>query len=134
MKHFFIFLSIAFLSMNVWSDNKESNTTSSKGSNTTSTTNTVDLSEVPSSNGKDKRSLQVVPYAVYDATTLYLSAPLSWEGVEVTLYDAYGSVLFTDVVTLSPSTYPIDLTGFGTKAFVIEIATDETAYQGEFSL
>lgn len=128
MKHSILFLLVAFLTVTAWADETE-------GSKTTSTTNTVEMEikDVPSQ-GNNKRSLSIAPSAVYDATTLYLSAPLSWEDVEVTLYDAYGSVLFTDTVTLSPAAYSIELTGWGTKDFVIEIVTDETIYYGDFSL
>lgn len=128
MKHSILFLLVAFLTVTAWADGKE-------GSKTTSTTNTVEMEikDVPSQ-GKNKRSLSILPSAEYDATTLYLSAPLLWEDVVVMLYDAYGSVLFTDTVTLSPAAYSIELTGWGTKDFVIEIVVDETIYYGDFSL
>ena len=72
--------------------------------------------------------------AQYDASTLYLSAPLSLENVEVTLKDVYGNILFGDVVILTPTAYQIELGGFGVKNFVIELRTDEAEYYGEFSL
>ena len=100
----------------------------------TSTTNTVLLNKKSATQGEDKRSLSIDPRATYDASTLYLYAPLEWENVEVTLYDAYGNVLFTEVVTLSPVAYRIELDGFEVKNFMVELATDEASYYGEFSL
>ncbi len=126
MKRFrILLLAVLLITVCTWAEDK----------NTGSTTSTVELQKrVLTTQGEDKRSLSIDPRATYDASTLYLYAPLEWENVEVTLYDAYGSVLFTEVVTLSPIAYRIELDGFGVKDFMVELVTDEAGYYGEFSL
>lgn len=112
-----------FVSLSAWADDKDNKSTS-----------TVLLNKKAATTlGKDKRSLSIEPRAQYDASTLYLSAPLAMEDVEVTLRDADGNMLFADVVTLSPTVYQIELEGFGVKSFVIELRTDEAEYYGEFA-
>lgn len=112
------------VSLSAWADNKNNGTT-----------NTVLLNKKAGTIlGKDKRSLSIEPRAQYDASTLYLSAPLLWENVEIMLKDADGNVLFADVVSLSPVAYSVDLEVYGLQTFEIEIYTDEAIYYGDFSL
>lgn len=88
-----------FVSLSAWADDKD-----------TQTTSTVLLNiKAYTTLGKDKRSLSIGPRAQYDASTLYLSAPLSLENVEVTLKDVYANILFGDVVILTPTAYQIEL-------------------------
>lgn len=112
-----------FVSLSICADDKDNKSTSTVLLNKKAYTTL----------GKDKRSLSIGPRAQYDASTLYLSAPLSLENVEVTLKDVYGNILFGDVVILTPTAYQIELGGFGVKNFVIELRTDEAEYYGEFS-
>ena len=112
------------VSLFAWADDKD-----------TQTTSTVLLNKKAATTlGKDKRSLSIEPRAQYDASTLYLFAPLSLENVEVSLKDVYGNILFGDVVTLSPTVYSIDLESYGVLSFEIEIYADEVIYYGNFSL
>ena len=112
------------VSLFAWADDKD-----------TQTTSTVLLNKKAATTlGKDKRSLSIEPRAQYDASTLYLSAPLSLENVEVMLRNADGNILFADVVTLSPTVYLIDLEGYGEQSFEVEIYIDESIYYGDFSL
>lgn len=124
MKHLILLVMALSLDCTMWAEEKNVPLHNNDSSNT------------KSSNWEhiDRRSLSIDPRATYDASTLYLYAPLEWENVEVTLYDAYGSVLFTEVVTLSPVAYRIELDGFEVKNFMVELATDEASYYGEFSL
>ncbi|MBU3853323.1 MAG: DUF3244 domain-containing protein [Candidatus Paraprevotella stercoravium] len=113
-----------FVSLSAWADDKDNKSTS-----------TVLLNKKAATTlGKDKRSVSIEPRAQYDASTLYLSAPLSLENVEVMLRNADGNILFADVVTLSPTVYLIDLEGYGEQSFEVEIYIDESIYYGDFSL
>lgn len=125
MKYLILLVMALSLDCTMWAEEKNVPLHNDSNSSNTKSSDCRDI---------DRRSLSIDPRATYDASTLYLYAPLEWENVEVTLYDAYGNVLFTEVVTLSPVAYRIELDGFEVKNFMVELATDEASYYGEFSL
>lgn len=83
---------------------------------------------------KDKRSLTLEPTATIDGSMIQIYAPVTLSGLQASIKDDRGNVVYSSDNTVSSRQYSFDVYGLPKGEYLLELYIGEEVYYGCFSI